>query len=60
MYCVLKCIISVAISWVGNRPNMPIMTRDKTGTSRDKTGTNRDKTGTGRDKRRTVGIKQGH
>ena len=31
---------------LGNRPVMPLMTRDKTGTSRDKTGTSRDKTGT--------------
>ena len=29
---------------------MPLMTRDKTGTSRDKTGTSRDKQGQNRDK----------
>ena len=34
-----------------NRPSMPIMTRDKTGTSRDKTGTSRDRQGQNRDSR---------
>ena len=29
----------------GNRPIMPIMTMDKTGTSRDKTGTSKDRQG---------------
>ena len=43
----------------GNRPVMPLMTRDKTGTSRDKTGTSRDKTETSRDKTGTAGTKQG-
>ena len=36
------------MSLLGNRPVMPLMTRDKTGTSRDKTGTSRDKIGTSR------------
>ena len=44
---------------MGNRPVMPLMTRNKTGTSRDKTGTSRDKTGTSRDKTGTEGAKQG-
>ena len=43
----------------GNRPVMPLMTRDKTGTSRDKTGKSRNKTGTIRDKTGTAGTKQG-
>ena len=43
----------------GNRPVMPRMTRDKTGTTRVKTGTSRDKTGTRRDKTGTAGTKQG-
>ena len=43
----------------GNRPVMPLMTRDKIGTSRDKTGTNRDKTGISRDKTGTARTKQG-
>ena len=43
------CFVAMAL-WFGNRPVMPIMTRDKTGTSRDKTRTNRDKMGTSRDK----------
>ena len=42
----------ILYSIMGNGPVMPLMTRDKTGTSRDKTGTSRDKTG-------TVGTKQG-
>ena len=44
---------------MGNRPVMPLMTRDKTGTSWDKTGTSRDKTGTSRDKTGTSRDKIG-
>ena len=36
----------------GYRPVIPLMSRDKTGTSMDNTGTSRDKTG-------TAGTKQG-
>ena len=50
-------LVSPAV--LGNRPVMPLMTRDKTGTSREQTGTSRDKTGTRRDKTGTAGIKQG-
>ena len=38
--------VSLKDFFPGNRPVMPLMTRDKTGTSRDKTWTSKDKTGT--------------
>ena len=44
--------IVASLRKLGNRPIMPLMTRDKTWTSRDKKGTSRDKTG-------TVGTKKG-
>ena len=46
----------IPVKKMGNRAVIPLMTRDKTGTSREKTGTSRDKTGTSKDK---TGTKQG-
>ena len=59
VFLVHPTVVSVLLSASGNIPVMPLMTRDKTGSSRDKTGTGRDKTGTSRDATGTAGTTQG-
>jgi hypothetical protein len=57
--CIKTFNLSNVLTNSGNRPVMPLMTRDKTGTKQGQARTSRDKTGTSRDKKGTSGTIQG-